>query len=179
MPRITVPRDNPLARATAVTPPKPMASASAAATKRRVRSSKTRERTSNLYAKPPASGIAASIEHFRSKCSIYFVTAPKLHGHPRQRRNAAAATGVFGPAGFPEVPLSPGYHEQPGPAQHWRRYRSVADIDAFASQGAPRRSQRHCVAEDSERDVRQEEHPRPRVSGPLARRAWSMTTRCL
>src|SRR6516225_8483795 len=77
MPRITVPRDNPLARATAVTPPKPMASASAAATKRRVRSSKTRERTSNLYAKPPASGIAASIEHFRSKCSIYFVTAPK------------------------------------------------------------------------------------------------------
>src|SRR6516225_2773037 len=77
MPRITVPRDNPLARATAVTPPNPMASASAAATKRRVRSSKTRERTSNLYAKPPASGIAASIEHFRSKCSIYFVTAPK------------------------------------------------------------------------------------------------------
>src|SRR6516165_8650140 len=76
MPRITVPQDNPLARATAVTPPKPMASASAAATKRRVRSSKTRERTSNLYAKPPASGIAASIEHFRSKCSIYFVTAP-------------------------------------------------------------------------------------------------------
>ena len=37
----------------------------------------------------------------------------------------------------------------------------------------------HRVAEDSERDVREEEHPRPRVSGPLARRAWSMTTRCL
>src|SRR6516165_4455081 len=81
MPRMTVPRDNPLALATAVTPPKPRASASAAATKRRVRSSRTRARTSNLCAKPPASSIAASIEHFHSTCSIYFVTVPN-HAYP-------------------------------------------------------------------------------------------------
>src|SRR5260370_23840241 len=54
-----------------------MASASAAATKRRVRSSRTRARTSNLRAKPPPSGIDASIKHFALKCSIYFVTVPK------------------------------------------------------------------------------------------------------
>jgi hypothetical protein len=51
--------------ATAVTPPKPRASASAAATNRRMRSSSTPARISNLRTKPvSASGINASIKHF-------------------------------------------------------------------------------------------------------------------
>ena len=74
--------------------------------------------------------------------------------------------GFSGLLDFLEVPLSPSYHQQPGPAEHWRGYRPVAHIDAFAAQGAPGRSQRHRVAEDPERDVREEEHPRPRMSGP-------------
>ena len=40
------------------------------------------------------------------------------------------------------------------PAEHRRRHRAVAHADAAAAQGAPRRSQRHRVAEDAEGDVR-------------------------
>jgi hypothetical protein len=73
MPRITVPRDSSLARATAVTPPKPMASASAAATKRRVRSSRTCARTLNFRIKPvSAPGINASIKHSGLKLFYLF-----------------------------------------------------------------------------------------------------------
>ena len=73
--------------------------------------------------------------------------------------------GFSGLLDFLEVPLSPRYHQQPGPAEHWRGIGQSRTL-MLLLQGAPRRSQRHRVAEDPERDVREEEHPRPRMSGP-------------
>src|SRR5208283_923500 len=75
MPRITVPRDRPLARAIAAIPPKPIAWASAAATRRRVRWSgpepglRTCASNPGLTSIPVLNTLAAS--------SIHFVTGPE------------------------------------------------------------------------------------------------------
>ena len=122
MPRITVPRDNPLALATAVTPPKPRASASAAATKRRVRSFRTRARTSNLCAKPPASGMSCSIEHFHSTCSIYFVTPPKFRIASAKRVVETEYSMAFGnPVTGGEQPARGHLRPPPFKAFHWQQ----------------------------------------------------------
>jgi hypothetical protein len=72
MPRMTVPRDKPLARATMLTPPKPIAAASAAATNRRVCSSSTPARLSKTQPSGSASSITNSIEHFVPKLFYLF-----------------------------------------------------------------------------------------------------------
>ena len=60
---------------------------------------------------------------------------------------------------LPELSLSQGDRESRDSAEHRRRHRAVTHPDAAAAQGAPRRSQRHRVAEGAEGDVREEEHP--------------------
>ena len=53
-------------------------------------------------------------------------------GRPRERQDAAAATGNDRPARFPELSVSSRDSESRTAAQHRRRYRSVAHVDAAA-----------------------------------------------
>ena len=58
------------------------------------------------------------------------------------------------PARLPEVPLPPGDRERDDPPLDRRRHRPVAHADAPPAEGAPRRGERHRVAEDPQGDVR-------------------------
>ena len=70
------------------------------------------------------------------------------------------ATEDLVPARFAQVPLPPGRVPRPDPTQLRRWHRTVAHIDASASQGPPGRGQRCCMAHDLEGDVQGEKHPR-------------------
>ena len=76
-----------------------------------------------------------------------------------------AAARDHRPAGLPQAAVPPGDPERPDPALDRRRHRPVAHDHAPAAQGAPRRSQRHGVAEAAQGHLREEEHPRAGV-GP-------------
>jgi hypothetical protein len=134
MPRITVPRDKPLARAAMLTPPKPRASASAAATSRRVRSSSTPVRDSNTRASGSASGIKNSIEHFRPKLFYLFRDSSLAQSRTigAQLLKRALRMGVSSCDGFTlsrrasQLRSPPGKHEEPRGAQNVRRAFQVA-----------------------------------------------------
>lgn len=88
----------------------------------------------------------------------------------REFENAAGATGAVGLARFPEFPVPPSHLERSDPA-HRRRHRAVEDVDAFASQGALGGGQCDRVAQDTEGDVREEEHLHTGVSWVKTRKA--------
>jgi len=50
------------------------------------------------------------------------------------------ATGNFGPDGLPEIPVSPGNHQERNPAERRRRNRTGAHHDAAAQESASWRS---------------------------------------
>ena len=58
----------------------------------------------------------------------------------------------------------PGHNERRDPAFHRRRHRSVENVHAPSAEGAPRRGLGHDLAETAQGDLREEEHPRSRVS---------------
>ena len=88
-----------------------------------------------------------------------------VDGHPGERRDAEAAARDEPPAPPAEDPVPPGDREARAAAQHRRRDRAEPDAHAAAAQGTPRRGERDGVAEDPERDVREEAYLRARVIG--------------
>jgi hypothetical protein len=90
-------------------------------------------------------------------------TRTHVDGSPRERRDAEEAAGDVRSTRQPEAPVPPSDRQRRRAAQHRRRYRTVAHLHVPASQGAPRRGQRHCVAAGPQGHVRGAAHPRSGV----------------
>ncbi len=71
---------------------------------------------------------------------------------------------ALGPARLPRTALPPGDRQRRDPALDRRGNRPVADDDAPAAEGAPRRGERDRLAAGAQGHVRPQEHPRPRVT---------------
>src|SRR4051812_39616319 len=71
-------RDAPVARATVLAPPRPIASASLAASSRRARSSRCRASNSNRRLIASTSAMPHSLAQSSTLCYVYSLTGPKL-----------------------------------------------------------------------------------------------------